>query len=176
MKIDIIGRKYNISDRLNTIISKKLEKFNKYFDENAAITVVCRQDNKDKYTMEITIKFAGSKMLRSEITSENMYSNIDIILPKIEKQLRRYKTELLNKLKTDAFSSEFIYGADPVDEKKQIVKVKKFALSAMSVDSAITEMDLIGNDFYVFLNQENDKVNVIYKRKDGQIGLIDLTY
>lgn len=177
MQVNIVGKKYNVSQRLESIIESKLDKFSRYFDENTVINVVCKQNNKDLYTMEVTFKFGDNKVLRSEITTENMYSNIDIILPKIEKQLRRYKTVLQNKLKDNAYKEEMFYGEDTQVEKTQeIVRKKSFDLQPMSVKEAMVELNLVGNDFFVFFNVENAKVNVLYKRHDGDVGLIDLNY
>jgi putative sigma-54 modulation protein len=177
MKIEILGKKYNVSDRLSEIITKKLNKFERYFDESTKATVICKQENKGKYTMELTIKFSDGHIMRSEITSDNMYSNIDLILPKIEGQIRKYKTRLNSKIKNNAFQDNFIYGSDEKeDEKLEVVKTKKFDLMSISVDDAIAELDLVGNDFYVFFNKDAQRVNILYKRKDGELGLIDLNY
>ncbi len=174
MQIDFIAKNYTISDRLKEVIEKKVSKFDNYFDADATARVVCREVNTDKYTMELTINFGGGKVLRSEVTSDNMFSNIDIIMPKIERQVRRFKTIIDKKHKGKPIELEF---DESIDYKMpRVVKNKKFNLKEISVDEAIEALEMSEHSFYIFINRANNFVNVIYKRKDGNIGLIDLVY
>lgn len=174
MQIDFIAKNYTISDRLKEVIEKKVSKFDNYFDADATARVVCREVNTDKYTMELTINFGGGKVLRSEVTSDNMFSNIDIIMPKIERQVRRFKTIIDKKNKGKPIELEF---DESIDYKMpRVVKNKKFNLKEISVDEAIEALEMSEHSFYIFINRANNFVNVIYKRKDGNIGLIDLVY
>lgn len=173
MRIDFIAKNYTINDRLKEVVEKKLGKFDNYFDADAEARIVCREVNTDKYTMELTINFGGGKVLRSEVTSDNMFSNIDIIMPKIERQVRRFKTIEGKKIK---FKPEYELEGDIEYKLPQVVKNKKFTLKEISVDEAIQALEMSEHSFYVFINRANNFVNVIYKRKDGNIGLIDLVY
>lgn len=176
MKTEIIGKKYNVSNKLEGVITRKIDKFDRYFDDSAKATVVCKEDNKGIYTMELTIRLADNYLIRSEVSTENMYTNIDIILPKIERQIRRYKTRLSNKIK--GFDSTTLIYADEEEEEEapRVVKEKSFELKPISVDEAIAELDLVGNDFFAFFDRDKDRVNIVYRRKNGEIGLIDLVY
>ena len=107
MQIAIIGKGYGVSDRLKKIIEQKTSKFDRYFDENVTVKVVCKEEG-EKHTMEMTFNVNG-QMIRAEVTSDNMYHNVDLALPKIEGQIRKYKTKLSKKLKHDAFSETSLY-------------------------------------------------------------------
>lgn len=172
MKIEIVGRKYKVSDKLESIIERKLSRFDKFFDDNTTATVICKEDG-NKMCMELTIKLKDRTVLRSETASDNMYSNIDDLLPKIERQIRKHKTRLEKSLRAGAYDDEEEYFED---RKVEIVKRKQFSLDTISVDDAIDQLDMIQNSFYVFVNSSTDKVSAVYKRKDGSLGLIDFDY
>ncbi len=170
MRIELIGKDYNVSDRLREILEKKIGKLDKFFGDDAKASIVCKKEG-DRQIMEVNIRFGG-KIVRSETSSENMYDNIDVILPKIQKQIEKHRTKLSRKLRPDAFSGEEI-----IEEKKVNVKrEKKFELVPMTVEDAITELDLLGHDFYLFINAETGKVSVVYKRSDGNVGLLSPEY
>lgn len=176
MRIEINARNYRVSDRLREIIDKKMEKFSRYFEDDAKAVITLREVGKDKYAMEITIFFGGN-MVRSEVVSDNMYNNIDIALPKIEGQIRKHRTKLGKKIKQTAIDEASIYAPQPVQEKKrELVRTKTLDLKKISVEEALEEMELVDHDFYIFLNEKTGKVNVVYRRTDGNAGLLDLTY
>lgn len=175
MKITIVGKGYNVSDRLKNVIESKAEKFDKYFDDTAEIKVVCKEEHAKKYTMEMTIIF-DSQIVRAEVTSDNMYHNIDLAMPKIERQVRKYKTKLAKKVKQGAFSQDALYSQEIKEEIPKVVKKKVYELMIMDVQDAIAEMELLDNNFYIFINNKTERVNVIYRRKDGDAGLIELEY
>lgn len=175
MQITILGKGYNVSDKLKGVIEQKTNKFNKYFKEDAKVKVVCKEERNNKYTMELTFSFSG-QLVRAEVTSDNMYHNIDLALPKIEGQIRKYKTKLDKKLRKDAFENTSLYNQIIEEEQPKLVKKKLYELLHLSVNDAITEMELIDNDFYIFINSKTEKVNVVYKRNDGDIGQIELEY
>lgn len=175
MKITILGKGYTVSDRLKSVIEQKASKFEKYFDEDAIVKVVCKEERNNKYTMEMTFSF-DKQIVRAEVTSDNMYHNIDMALPKIEGQIRKYKTKLDKKLKKDAFKEAMLYEQIVADELPKVVKKKLYELLKLNVSDAITQMELLDNNFYIFLNDSTDKVNVVYRRKDDDIGQIELEY
>ncbi len=175
MNITVIGKGYNVSERLKNIIELKTAKFDRYFGEDASVKVVCKEEGSGNHTMEMTFSFNG-KLVRAEVTSDNMYHNIDLALPKIEGQIRKYKTKLVKKLKSDAFDQVSLYEQRDKEEIPKIVKQKVYDLLHLSVNDAIAEMELLDNDFYIFINSKTDKVNVIYRRKDNDIGQIELRY
>lgn len=176
MRIEIIAKNYKPCDKLKDIIEKKLEKFARYFDDNTIAKVVLKEINKDKYVMEITVNFDGGKIMRSEVLSDNMYDNIDLCLPKLERQVRKYKTRTDKKNKEGVGISDLpIYDAVEMP-MLEIARVKPTQLRRMDTKDAIDEMELLDHDFYAFVNDANGMVNIVYKRANGGVGLLDLVY
>lgn len=178
MKIEINERGgYKVSARLDKILREKLERLSKYFDDEATVRVVCMKEAKQE-KLEITLTCKGL-LYRSEVTSDNMYNNIDFALPKLEKQIVRElgkrKAKKAKGSKQENFLPfEFIENVP--EELPSIYKKKTFELDPMLVDEARYAIERLGHDFFVFLNAETGKINVIYRRKDGKFGLIDLVY
>lgn len=179
MRTEIISRNYKVSEKLKNIIEKKIEKFDKYFNSDAKAKVVLSEAGHDKYTMEVTIEF-DRLFVRSEVTTPNMYDNIDLVLPKIENQVRKSKDKIKNKLNTNVvFNDEVLYEVNKEEEAKpigKIARVKKFDLSITTPEDAIHEMELLGHSFYLFLNGETGSVCLLYKRDDGDYGMLDPQY
>ena len=181
MRIDIVGKNYNVSDRLDEIIRKKAERLNRFFSDDVTARVVCKEEHKGRFTMELTIIVDGV-VIRSEETSDNMYNNIDIVVPKIDRQIRKYRTKLNKKFKDSVFNFRAAEeeAAAMHDEKEpvvpDIVKTKKFDLQPMSLEEAIDQMELLENKFFVYLNPVSGKVNIVYTRYDDTIGLIEPQY
>ena len=177
MKIDILERGgYKVSQHLERIVNEKLAKLEKYFDD-ATAKVVCTKVAKQE-KLEVTITSKGV-MYRSEVSGENMYNNIDVALPKLEKQIVRNREKRNAKQgkgsKQENFLPyEFIQGE--VEELPSVYKQKTFELEPLLLDDARFAIERLGHDFYVFLNAETGKVNILYKRKDVKYGLIDLVY
>lgn len=175
MKVEIICKNYRLDDNLKNLIEKKLAKFDKYFD-NTAKAKVKLSSASDLFKMEITLS-QNSLIVRSIATGEKMNENIDVVLPKLERQIIKYKDKISSKMKKGAFETPAIYNKDePVEEPKQIVKVKKFNVSVTTVENAAEEMELLAHDFYVFVNGDTNKLCVLYKRNDGNLGLIEPEY
>lgn len=173
MRVEIVARNYKVSDHLREIIESKMEKFSRYFEEDTVVKVTLKEVKKDTYAMEITLNF-GTAIVRSEVVSNNMYDNIDIALPKIEGQIRKHRTQL-EKIRKSAIDAERIY--EPVrDLSNELVKTKSFELRKISVEEAIVEMELVDHDFFAFINEKNGLVNIVYRRQDGKVGLLDLIY
>ena len=181
MKIDIVGKGYTVSDRLDDIIRKKAERLDRFFSDDVTARVVCKEEHKGRYTLELTIIVDGA-VIRSEETSDNMYSNIDVVIPKIDRQIRKHRTRLTKKFKDSIFNfqvaeAEAIELNDPQEaEIPAIVKTKKFELLPMSVEEAIEQMDLLENKFFVYLHPTTGKVNIVYRRYDKTVGLIEPQY
>lgn len=174
MRIDYQTKNYKAKDSLKEVIDKKVQRLDKYFDEDVTIKVLMRE-TKDTETMELTI-FLGSAVLRSEVTGEvgqTMYDLIDIAIPKLEKQIKKHHTILASKSKK--FRQKEIVESIKNEEKQtsEIVRTKSFDLTAMDEIEAMAELELVGHSFYVFLNKNTNKVNVIYKRNDGNYGIIE---
>ena len=176
MKIEFIEKNYDIGNRLKDLITKKIEKLDRYFGDNAVARVVCSLQNKT-YKLELTVTNKGL-LYRAEVTGENMYENIDFALPKIERQIIKQSQKRKDSFKSNAFDvSSFLFlEEEPKEEKKEIYKTKKFELDPITVEDAEMNLEAVDHDFYVFLNAETGKVNVLYRRKDGKLGLIECNY
>ena len=124
---------------------------------------------KDIQKIEVTIPVKGNT-IRAEESSTDMYVSIDLVEEIIERQIRRYRKKLIDKKQAAlSFSQNFIEEEEevPYDDEIQIVKTKKFAVKPVNPEEACLQMEMLGHNFYVFLNSETDQVNVVYKRKNG---------
>lgn len=167
MRIEIIGRKYDVSQHLDDVIRHKIDKqLGHYFSDDDTARVVCREEH-GKCKMELTIAIAGAT-LRAEELSDNMYNNVDVVVPKVERQMRKYRTKLSKNLREKIEVSEVEAEAKPT-----LVRTKHYKLQAMSVEDALFQMEMLDNNFYLFLNSETGLVSLVYKRTDGNVGMIE---
>lgn len=171
MKINVYGKNLNVTDSLKEAAEKKIGKLNKYFHKDVEAKVVLHVE-KLRQIVEITIPFNGTIVRAEEITND-MYYSIDKAVDVLERQVRKHKTKLQNK-KHSKESIKF-ENIEPLYEEEvpKIVKTKRFAIKPMNIEEAVLQMDLLRHNFFVFLNSESDEVNVLYKRKDNQYGLIE---
>ena len=174
MIIDYQTKNYTAKDNLKEVIDKKIQRLGKYFDDDVKIKVMMKE-TKDVETMELTI-FLGGTVLRAEVSGEKgqtMYDLIDLVLPKLEKQIKRHHTIIASKSKK--FRQKEIVEAIKSEEKETngIVRVKSFDLEPMDEIEAIAELEMIGHSFYLFRNKATEKVNVIYKIIYGNYGMIE---
>ncbi len=174
MKINYVSKNYKISNRFKEIIEKKLSKLEKYFNKNFDVKVNCIEQ-KDINKLEVSIN-ADGMFFRSEVSSDNMFNNIDLALPKIERQIVKICAKSKTRTNKELTESlEFIEEL-PLMEVDKVVKTKRFELEPMTVDDAKFNLDMLGHSFYVFLNAKTGEVNIIYKRTDGNLGLIEIEY
>ncbi len=172
MKIKITGRRIDVTAGLSEYTEKKLSKLDKYFGENTTANVTLSVQ-KERQIIEVTI-FHEGMIFRAEVANEDMYAAIDRVEDVLERQIRKQKTRLEKKLKQGAFVADGNF-ADLKEEKEfKIVKTKKYENKPMSVEEAILQMNLLGHNFYIFNNSDTDDKNVVYKRNDGNYGLIEL--
>ena len=173
MKFIISGRNIDITDGLRTAVEDKLGKLERYFTADTEIIVTLSVE-KERQKIEVTIPVKGN-IIRSEQVSNDMYVSIDLVEEIIEKQLRKYKTKIINKKQNvETFQPEFIEKdyEDDTNEIK-IIRTKKFGFKPMYPEDACVQMELLGHNFFVFLNAETEEVNVVYKRKGNTYGLIE---
>lgn len=178
MKMDIRGRNIEITDALKDYTTKRLSKLEKYIDDASTAQVVLSVEG-ERHKVEVTIPLNGV-ILRGEVAGEDMYASIDLVVEKLEKQIEKHKTKLyrshrgagLKKAVADEIQRELDEKKDTPDKFK-IVRTKRFALKPMDEEEAIMQMNLLGHTFFVFYNAQTEEVNVVYKRKDGNYGLIE---
>ena len=173
MKLKIRGEKHEITDAMKSYAEEKINKLGKYIDkDDEQEATVLFKTNKEEQKVEITIPLK-SVLLRVEEKGKDFYAIIDTATDKLERQIRKSKTRLNDrkntKIKMDFINLEF---EEETDEEK-IVKRKKVELKPMDEEEAILQMELLDHDLYVFKNIENNKVSIVYKRKDKDYGLIE---
>ena len=174
MKIIVTGKNINVSDKIQSAIEKKFEKFGRYFADDIKANVVIHPE-KAKVKMETTI-VARNTIFRAENVSQDVFDFIDIVADKLMKQISKYKDKMIKKNKSNE-SVRFEMIPEPEEQEEgRVVKNKKFHLTPMTVDEAILQMDMLQHDFFVFLNVETDSVSVAYVRADGDYGVLDTTY
>ncbi len=176
MKIAVRGKNLELTNALKNYVEEKIRKIEKYFQEAFIEAQVSLGVERERHIVEVTIMVDGL-ILRGEESSADMYASIDGVIEKLERQVRKHKTRINRKIreKKQEFKLQFVSepGVDDIEEEPKIVRTKRFFVKPMSVEEAIMQMDLIGHDFFVFMNADTEIVNVVYKRKNGQYGLID---
>ena len=178
MKISIRGKNLEVSNALRNYVEDKISKIEKYFNDAFIEAQVALSVERERHVVEVTITVDGL-LLRGEESSPDMYSSIDGVIEKLERQVHKHKTKISRKIrekkkefKLDLIAPELNVEEYEEDEPK-VVKTKRFAIKPMPIEEALMQMDLIGHDFFVFMNAETSEVNVVYKRKNGQYGLIE---
>lgn len=172
MKIDFTCRNCEAGEKLREVTEQKLSKLEKYFDKEPTVKV-CFKKQAKSLTTEIMLDYAG-RFVRASASSDNFYDNIDVILPKLEGQIRKHRTRFDKHSKNVAYREQALFtGSEEEETPKSVVREKKFKLTPMTVDEAEEELELLGHDFYVFLEAKTNTVQVIYKRNDGDFGLIE---
>ena len=172
MKIIIVGRNIEVTSGLKEAVESKIGKLEKYFNPNTKVHVTLSVE-KDRQKIEVTIPVKGS-IIRSEQVSNDMYVSIDLVEEIIERQLKKYKTKIVDKQQSaGAFSKMFLENDYMDDEEIKIVRTKKFDIKPMYPEDACIQMELLGHSFFVFINAETDQVTVGYKRKGDTYGLIE---
>lgn len=175
MKINTRGSKLEVTDAIRDYINKKIAKLDKYFE------------NPDEFTANVLIKTVGNSqtvevtipirrvILRAEESSEDLYKSIDLVSEKLERQIRKNKTRILNKK-----GQEPLFMFMPSDDEKEeeevgvIKKRKQVDMKPMSEEEAILQLNLIGHDFFLFEDMDTNMPAVVYKRKDGNYGIIEM--
>ncbi|MBQ8506434.1 MAG: ribosome-associated translation inhibitor RaiA [Clostridia bacterium] len=170
MKFVYTSKDMAVSDSLKTRVEKKLGKLERYFREEPEATVRFKVQKGARNIVEITVNAAGT-ILRAEESSNDMYLSIDHAVDKLESQIRRHRTKLEKRIRTAEL--EPVVEAPVYEEQTyDIVRRKKFAIKPMSIEDAITQMELLGHDFFLFMNEEDENMNVLYRRNDGSYGLL----
>lgn len=176
MKINIRGKNIEVTPALEEYAEKKLSKLYKFFEDNTEIQVVL-SITRQEHTVEVTVLF-NSLILRSEETTDDMYASIDLVVDKLEKQVIKYRKKLNRRLRQGGrqINEQLVpQNKEKIEEENdpKIVRTKQFILKPMPVEEAILQMNLLSHDFFVFNSAETDTISVLYRRKDGNYGLIE---
>lgn len=175
MRVTVIGKNIEVTPSLKEIIEKKISKLDRYFEPGVeARATLSVQRNSQIF--EVTIPFNGV-ILRGEESTDDMYKSIDLVETKLERQIRKQRTKLARRTNNSLrFSDIEKIALEDEDKTGEIVKVKKFNIKPMTTDEAMLQMELIEHNFFVFKDADTNNVNVIYKRNDGNYGLLEPDY
>ena len=176
MKYNIRGDKLEVTDAIGNYVESKLDRLNKYFKEDEILANVLLKVRGNDQIIEVTIP-TDKFILRSEEADKDLYAAIDLVTDKLERQIRKNKTRL-NKQNYDNKFKEFNFDYEIKEEEESsenevIVKRKKLEMKPMDEEEAILEMNLLGHEFFVYKDMHTDNINVLYRRKDGNYGLIE---
>lgn len=174
MHTSVTFKNLDPSDHLKSYISEKLNRFDKFLDSAAEANVVLSVE-KHRHTAEVKI-IGGKININGKEETSDMYSAIDIVLDKLEKQIKKTKQKVLDRRSAGKESVKDMAteedGDLPREDRSRQLKIKNIEYKPMDIEEAMMQMDLIRDNFLVFTNSKSDKVNVIYRRKDGNYGLI----
>lgn len=188
MRLEIRGRNIEITDALKDYTTKRLSKLERYLDDARIAQVALSlegEKHKEQHKVEVTIPL-NSLLLRGEVSADDMYSAIDMVVEKLDKQIDKHKTKLykrhrgagLKALAAEEAAAAVAAKPDTMDnaDKFKIMRTKRFVVGPMYEEEAIMQMELLGHSFFVFFNADTEGINVVYKRKDGNYGLLEPDY
>lgn len=183
MKFNIRGENLEVTPALREYTEKKVRKLERYFDTPPSSDVhVNMEVHNNEQIIEITIPMSGL-LLRAEESHNDMYAAIDLVVEKLERQIRKHKTKVNRKFRQsgtkramfrhEAMNGSAAYDYDYDEDEIELVRTKRFNLKPMDAEEAILQMDMLGHSFFVFSDAESGATNVVYRRKDGRYGLIE---
>ena len=168
-KFHIRGENVAITDTIRDYAETKLSKLEKYFSEDVTVHVTAKVYPNKQAKAEVTIP-SKAVTLRAEETSDNWYASLDLVVDKLERQMRKHKTKLQKRNRV-----EKAHDNSDIDDEP-FARIKELDIETMSPQEALDQMDLLGHDFFIFLNEDTTRVSVVYRRKDGSNGLLNATY
>ncbi len=171
MNIIVTGRNFEITPALREYAEKKIAKFERYLS-NITEAIITLSIQKYQHKAEVLIK-ANGYMIQAEGVTGEIYSSIDEVVEKLEKQIKKYKEKINSHRKGEDKSSPTITSSSETEKEPRIIKLKKFEIKPMSPEEAAMQMELLDKNFFVFENDRTGQLNVIYKRTDGNYGLIE---
>lgn len=173
MNINFVGKNIEITEALKSVTMDKFSKLDKYFEKDVNGTATFSKEG-NREIIEVTIEVPGS-IIRVEEHSEDMYASIDLAIDVLERQVRKYKDKLQDQKRSrDSIRFDNIQSLKEEDkDEKKIVRRKAFGMKPMMEEEAILQMELLRHNFFVFLDADSNQVNVLYKRKDGNYGMIE---
>lgn len=173
---NIRGENIDVTPALREYAEKKVSKLERYFDDvqeaTAYVNLKVYQDNSAKAEVTIPLPFL---VLRAEETTQDLYGSIDLVVDKLERQVRKYKTRINRKSRESGFEGISFIDDAPAEETPEfeVVRAKQIGLKPMDTEEAILQMNMLGHDFFVYSDAETDDTNIVYRRRDGRYGLIE---
>lgn len=178
LKFNIRGENVEVTESIRDYVIKRISKLEKFFEDNveANAHVNLKVYPNKTFKVEVTIPLPYLT-LRAEETSSDMYGSIDLVTDKLERQIRKYKTKVNRKSREKSYKNmDFVPDVEdePVSDDLKIVRTKQISLKPMDPEEAVLQMDMLGHDFFVFEDAETNGTSVVYRRKDGRYGLIEI--
>ena len=178
LKFNIRGENVEVTESICDYVIKRISKLEKFFEDNveANAHVNLKVYPNKTFKVEVTIPLPYLT-LRAEETSSDMYGSIDLVTDKLERQIRKYKTKVNRKSREKGYKNmDFVPDVEdePVSDDLKIVRTKQISLKPMDPEEAVLQMDMLGHDFFVFEDAETNGTSVVYRRKDGRYGLIEI--
>ena len=170
MTVNYIGKKTVIRDSFKEYAEKRLKKLGKFFDDDPVANIIVTNHNEDE-TVEVTIQSHGM-FFRAERTSDDRQTSLDLVLDVLQKQIVRNKERLEKRLKSSMDFTAFDDSLEEAATAIELVKTKKFHVETMDAEEAILQMNMLGHTFFLFRSPETGEINVVYRRKDGNYGLL----
>jgi ribosome hibernation promoting factor len=172
MNVIVNGRHLEVTPALKSYAEEKVRKFERYLSEISEAVVTLSLETKYRHKAEVLLRVNGYLIQAEGVTGE-IYASIDEVSEKLERQVKKYKEKLVSHRKGVAKPADNLQKAAPHQETGRIIKNKRFELKPMSPDEASMQMELLDKDFFVFINDISSDINVIYRRRDGNFGLIE---
>lgn len=173
MNVQVRGKQFKVTDALKDYAEKRVGKLQKFSDDFTDVHVTLSVE-RDRQRIEVTAPLNGF-ILRGEEETDDMYSSIDLVVEKLERQMEKYRKRIgKRRVKTVKDEPNFFpAGVDVEEELDTVLKSKKFPAKLMSVEEAVMQMNLIGHSFFVFVNVDTEQMNVVYRRLRGGYGLLE---
>ena len=177
MKYQIIGKNITVTEAISDALTKKLSKMDKYFkgEDEVNCRAVVRTYKKNEAKVENTI-YAKDTTFRAEVKSNDLYAAFDLAIDKLQGQMRKLKSQLKKRYEHEGIGKAIVFDEikelEHEAEKGKVVKTKTIHLKPITVEDAVLEMEAIGHDFYLYLDTDEEKIAVVYKREDGGYGLL----
>jgi len=177
MGLQITGKNIELSPTVRSYIKRKLGKFSRHLpniiESEVEITEEETKSPQQHFVVQVTVNSNGT-LLRGEERGEDILIAVDKVVAIMNRQIEHYKGKLYKKGRGSSFAKgEFTQEVETAPPPKRVIKVKRFAIKPMSVDEAIDQMELLGHDFFLFFNADTEELNLLYRRKDGNYGLIE---
>lgn len=184
MELSVNGKNIDITTRLRNYVEKKVERLDRYMPNLEEVRVDLSTQKArnavERQVAQVTIRDRRGTMLRAEEHNNDIFAAIDAVVDKLYRQIRRYRGQKLSRRTTTPQVDELAFMGEPLpieeagfdDEDGAIVRSKRFALNPMNSEEAMEQMELLGHDFFVFFNSEEEAINVLYRRRDGNYGLL----
>lgn len=180
MELIIHGHNLEITSRLNNYVEKKAERLDRYMPNLSNVTIDLSSESTrsavERYVAQITIRDDRGTILRAEERNSDIFAAIDAVIDKLYRQIERYRGKRKKRMRGTQedidLGEPLPFDEELLESESSIVRTKRFTLHPMSTEEAVDQMELLGHDFFVFFNAEEESINVVYRRHDGDYGLI----